>query len=95
MARKRDKWYHIEKKEKEEEAIRLEKASSNENYTKKNRKPKNLDKTAACYTYEYWNVDDEDDHGCFVKINETINMKANESSVFVSADVFDRGELEC
>lgn len=78
-------------KENEEEAIRLEKASMEPNYTKE-KIIRNYEKHEVCFQQEYFE-DSKEEHGCYMQINETINLKSNESSVYVSADVFDRGKF--
>lgn len=79
---------------KEIEDARLEKLSSEKNYTKK-RKP--VHDQQICYKSDIPDADgdgDEDnpDHGCAAKFNETINLKAKEASVFLPLDVFDKGD---
>lgn len=92
--RERDIWRDEYLRQKEKETIELEKASMDDSYVKPNRRYKNLDKNLTCYTYDYWDDDPKED-GCMVHINETVNLKANESSIFVASDVFDRGKKGC
>lgn len=70
----------------------LEKRSQAENYTKK-RKPVN--DSPICYKSNVPISDDDDednpDYGCMAKLNETINLKSKEASVFLPIDVFDKG----
>lgn len=71
---------------------RLEKLSQDKNYTKK-RKPKV--ESFICYKRDHPDDDDgndEPDHGCMSKFNETVNLKSKEASVFLPLDVFDKGE---
>lgn len=72
----------------------LEKASQDENYTKK-KKP-NHD-AFICIKRDEPEDDPlaEPDYGCLAKFNETIDLKAKQSSVFTPVDVFDRGEAAC
>lgn len=79
---------------------RLEKLSSDANYTKK-RKP-NYDNIRICYKSDNPPVEEEDEdddedqegmkskYGCYSKFNETVNMKSREASVFLPVDVFDK-----
>lgn len=70
----------------------LEKRSQDANYTKK-RKPVN--DSPICYKSnvpESDDIDEDDpDHECMAKLNETIDLKSKEASVFLPIDVFDKG----
>lgn len=77
---------------KEIEDARLEKLSQDKNYTKK-RKPVN--ESPFCYKRSHPDDDDGDDqpdHGCMAKFNETLNLKSKEASVFLPVDVYDKGD---
>lgn len=77
---------------KEIEDRRLEQLSQDANYTKK-RKP--IDESPICYKRDHPDDDDgndEPDHRCMAKFNETINLKSKEASVFLPLDVFDKGK---
>lgn len=71
---------------------KLEKLSQDKNYTKK-RKP--IDESPICYKRSHPDDDDgndQPDHGCMAKFNETIDLKSKEASIFLPLDVFDKGE---
>lgn len=74
---------------------KLEKDSQDKNYKKKR---KIVNDSPICYKSNVPESDDteedEPDYECFAKLNETINLKSKEASVFLPIDVFDKGSYE-